>query len=239
MEIFLTYFWHQSSVPGKPPGWFEDSTTTHAQQTFVDVTDGHAGLMVASRGLPEYEVLQNRDRTIAITLLRAIGWLSRDDLTTRRGKAGPLLSTPGSQCLGSHTYHYTIIPHAGTWRSHGAIHQAHAFVAPLRALQAAPGMRGALSARHSFLSVKPDNLLLSSLKKAEQDDRAVLRFYETNGSRVSAVLHTDGRLNQATVANLGETEVRDPSLRLTSESALSVDVGPCQIKTLLLKVRFS
>lgn len=239
MDVFLTYFWHQSSVPGKHLGWFEDSTTTHAQQTFVDVTDGQAGLMIANRGLPEYEVLQDPDRTVAVTLLRAIGWLSRGDLTTRRGNAGPALPTPGAQGLGTHVYHYAIVPHAGTWRDHSTIHQAHAFAAPLRALQMAPGKSGTLPPRYSFLSIKPDNLLLSALKRTEKGDATVLRFYETNGSRVSATLHTEARLSQATTANLAEVEARDPSLRLVNESSVNTDVEPYQIKTLLLQLKLA
>jgi alpha-mannosidase len=237
MDMFLTYFAHQPPVPGKHLGWFEDSTTTHAQQTFVDVTDGKGGLMVASRGLPEYEVLQDPARTIAITLLRAIGALSRSDLTTRRGGAGPALQTPGAQCLGMHTCQYAIIPHAGTWRDHGMINQAHAFAAPLRALQTAPNKSGSLPARYSFLSIKADNLLLSALKKSEEGDAAVLRFYETSGSHTSATLDTDARFIEATGANLAEVEARDPSLHQVSESTLHTDVEPFQIKTVLLKLK--
>jgi alpha-mannosidase len=193
--------------------------------------------MVASRGLPEYEVLQDPERTIAVTLLRAIGWLSRGDLTTRRGNAGPTLATPGAQWLGTHVYHYAIVPHAGTWRNHATIQQAHAFAAPLRAIQMAPDKSGPLPPRYSFLSIKPDNLLLSALKRAEKGDATVLRFYETSGSRVSATLHTDARLSQATTANLGEVEARDPSLRLVNESTVNSDVEPYQIKTLLLQLK--
>jgi mannosylglycerate hydrolase len=237
MDMFLTYFWHQSSVPGKHPGWFEDSTTTHAQQTFVDVTDGQSGLMVASRGLPEYEVLQDPERTIAVTLIRAVGWLSRGDLTTRRGNAGPSLPTPGAQWLGSHIYHYSVIPHAGTWREHATIHSAHAFAAPLRALQTVPGKTGTLPQRHSFLSIEPDNLLLSALKKAEKGDASILRFYETSGKRVSATVQSGVHLNRVSTTNLGEVEQRDPSLRLPNDSDISVNVDPFQVKTVLLELK--
>ena len=37
---------------------------------------------------------------LALTLLRSVGWLSRPDLGTRPGEAGPSLETPGAQLLG-------------------------------------------------------------------------------------------------------------------------------------------
>ena len=40
--------------------------------------------------------------TLGLTLLRCVGWLSRDDLSTRYKHAGPGLETPGAQCLGLH-----------------------------------------------------------------------------------------------------------------------------------------
>lgn len=45
---------------------------------------------------------------LSITLLRSVGWLSRDDLRTRGGGAGPRMPTPEAQCLGSYDYHYSL-----------------------------------------------------------------------------------------------------------------------------------
>jgi hypothetical protein len=60
-------------------------------------------------GLREYSVLHDGG-TIAITLLRAVGFLSRDDLPERRGHAGPELATPSAQSIGVRVYRYTVIP---------------------------------------------------------------------------------------------------------------------------------
>jgi hypothetical protein len=71
--------------------WYERPVATHPQKTFTDLSNGKHGLMVANRGLPEYEVLTEADgtATLALTLLRCVSWLSRDDLPERRGRAGP------------------------------------------------------------------------------------------------------------------------------------------------------
>ena len=49
------------------------------------------------------------DGTIAVTLLRCVGWLSRDDLDERRGPAGPGTATPGAQMPGKWAFDYAII----------------------------------------------------------------------------------------------------------------------------------
>ena len=43
-----------------------------------------------------------------MTLLRGVGWLSRSDLSTRNGEAGPFPVTPEAQSLGTHVFEYGI-----------------------------------------------------------------------------------------------------------------------------------
>jgi alpha-mannosidase len=69
------------------------------------------GLLVAAHGLREASV--SPEGTIALTLLRCFGWLSRDDLSNRVGPAGPIVATPGGQCPGRHRYALSLIPFSG------------------------------------------------------------------------------------------------------------------------------
>ncbi len=114
--------------------WVEQPRPEVPQRAFTDIHDGKSGLMVANRGLPEVEVLKNRqgNAEIALTLLRCVGWLSRDDFSTRKGHAGPFMETPGAQMPGQWVFDYSIIPHPGDWNS--AFWQAYAFNAPLRSV---------------------------------------------------------------------------------------------------------
>ncbi|MEO8394579.1 MAG: glycoside hydrolase family 38 C-terminal domain-containing protein, partial [Chloroflexota bacterium] len=113
-------------------GWIEDPTPLMHQRSFTDLSDGEHGLAILNRGLPSVEVYESG--TIALTLLRSVGWLSRDDLTVRRIAAGPLVPTPGAQCLGEYEYEYAILPHAGDWQNVYAA--AHNYNAPLLARRA-------------------------------------------------------------------------------------------------------
>ena len=89
---------------------FETPVATYPQKSFVDISDGERGFMLANRGLPEYEAIEEADGTItiALTLLRCVEWLSRDDLSTRKGHAGPGMHTPGAQMQGRWKFQYSI-----------------------------------------------------------------------------------------------------------------------------------
>ena len=43
-----------------------------------------------------------------LALVPAVGWLSRGDLSTRRGHAGPLIEVPDAQCLGERRCEYAL-----------------------------------------------------------------------------------------------------------------------------------
>ncbi|OLC19652.1 MAG: hypothetical protein AUH33_05335 [Chloroflexi bacterium 13_1_40CM_68_21] len=90
-------------------GWIEPASAEACLHDFVAVKGGTSGLAVGVDGLREYSVLHDGG-TIAITLLRAVGFLSRGDLPERRGHAGPELATPSAQCIGERIYRYTLVP---------------------------------------------------------------------------------------------------------------------------------
>ena len=73
-------------------GWWHPAPDTFPHQGWVSA----GGLVVGAPGLPEAEV--TADGTIAITLLRAVGWLSHVELRTRPIAAGPAMEAPGAQC---------------------------------------------------------------------------------------------------------------------------------------------
>ncbi|MBK5221764.1 MAG: alpha-mannosidase [Acidimicrobiia bacterium] len=73
------------------------------------------GLTVAHEGLLEYELVAidgegeaARAHTLALTLLRCTGWLSRPPMTYRPLPAGPVVETPGAQMLGNHSLRWAV-----------------------------------------------------------------------------------------------------------------------------------
>ncbi len=101
--------------------------------TFVDAADGRRGMAVITHGLHEYELLTSPGPELVLTLLRAMGWLSRDDLAYRIGHAGPALPTPSAQVLGPHRFRYSLFFHAGGWEAGALWRAAEAARLPLEA----------------------------------------------------------------------------------------------------------
>lgn len=189
-------------LPAAAADWVELPQPTFPQRAFCDVSDGRAGVTVAVRGLPEGEVMRGKGgATIAVTLLRCIGWLSRDDLATRKWGAGPGRPTPEAQEIGEHTFEYSIIPHAGGWE--GAFRQAHAFGTPMRAaVTTAQG--GALPAARSFLAARPDSLVVTAVKVPEEGDGLIVRVCNYSGHAVDAELEFGWPIARAERVNLAE-----------------------------------
>jgi mannosylglycerate hydrolase len=235
MDYYLTSLLNAPNVPGKPPGWYEDSTTTHALQSFVDVNDGDQGLLIATRGLPEYEVIDDENRTIALTLLRSVGWLSRADLTTRRGHAGPELATPGAQCLGHQILHYSLLPHPESWKNKLTLQQTQLYVTPMRAIQLSKNEAGNLPPDQSFLSIDNPLCTFSCLKKSEKTDSTILRLYEISGTPGSATIQTQVSPKKVISINLKEEPTNKPPPTISNTSHVDVNLTPFQIRTLQLE----
>lgn len=189
-------------IPQHTEDWLEQPVPTHHQRTFVDVNDGQVGLLVANCGLPEYEVVPGDEGvTVALTLLRCVGWLSRDDMHCRRGHAGPGLPTPGAQCIGRQAFEYALVPHGGGWED--AYTQAHAFNAPLRAI-AVPASDGPLPSSLSFVQATPSDFVITTVKLAKDGDGLIVRGYNITDTAQEVVLKLDHPFRRARRVNLNE-----------------------------------
>ncbi len=181
--------------------WRETPMPTFPQRCFVDVNDASHGLMVASDGLPEYEVMRDADGcTSVVTLLRCVGWLSRGDLLTRAANAGPTTATPGAQCPGRHHFRYSIIPHQGTWKD--AFRLAYEFVTPMRATLVWGGSPS--EAAHSLVRAEPAEVVVSAVKQPEDGEGLIVRVYNPLPQAVNLRLDLGLPFEGATLVNLRE-----------------------------------
>jgi len=131
---------------------------------------------------------------------------------------------------GTHEFTYSLVPHAGGWREAGTMRAAYELNTPLLARNER-NHAGSLPAVHSFLALEPANLLLTSLKQAEDGGDLILRFYESEGRKTSARVTLPPGVEAVWDANLME-QAGD---RLPSDGAtVTVAVGPYEIKTLRL-----
>jgi alpha-mannosidase len=171
-------------------------------------------LVVFGRGLPEYEAVPTHDGLdLALTLLRCVGWLSRDDLSTRSGSAGPTLPTPEAQCPGRHTFEYAIAVGATADLTDLAMLRDSAdFRTPLSV--------GAAGARTRGLVSVAGDVVVTALKGAEDGEGMILRVFAPEATGLSVA--TDGALSRA---QLDETPAEgDPSAPLRAGEIRTVRI---------------
>jgi alpha-mannosidase len=193
-------------VPPYDETWSEEPRPETHQRTFTSISSSQASLTIASRGLPEVEVLKGSTATgsqVAITLLRCVGWLSRDDFTTRKSHAGPFLETPLAQMPGEWEFDYSILPGveaAAAWQ------EAWNYDAPLRA--AVTGIhKGSLPAEGSFIQVDNPGFVISSVKESESGDGWILRGYNILAEEIPVTFQPWRKFKKVSRANMGEKAI--------------------------------
>ena len=168
-------------APHRDPGAPEVELPTYPIRSFVDVSDGRTGLALITDGLHEYEVVTGEPQVLALTLLRAVGWLSRDDLSTRTAHAGPAIETPGAQVPGTHRFRYSLYFHAGDWEQASVWRVAESTLVPLRL--GAGSMRAATT---PLLELEPDCIQMTACVPEENGYqlRLLNASDRSNGARV-------------------------------------------------------
>ncbi|HEY9724656.1 MAG TPA: glycoside hydrolase family 38 C-terminal domain-containing protein, partial [Oscillatoriaceae cyanobacterium] len=213
-----------SAVPEKP--WAEKPMGTYpmVSQVVVDRPTGSAGLSAV--GLHEYEAV---DDTLYLTLIRAVGWLSREDLSTRKGDAGPMLAAPEAQCLDTYRFRYAWASQDadecfGTLRRLGA-----EFVVP-GALGAIADWQGAKEAM--FLELDQPAWQMSALKVADAGVRLVLRLFNANSEPSSGTLTFGFPVRSVARARLDETPIEPAAV---GADVLTTSLRGYEIATYLIE----
>ncbi len=212
--------------PNTPWEGWENPSNCQKHETFVAVEGDGAGLLIANRGLPEYEVLP--DGEIALTLLRGVD---------RMDNWG-LFWTPGAQCLGEHTFEYSIVPYGGTWLDSNAYREAIAFASPMPAFQS-PVSNGTRGDCDSLFAVESGHLIVSATKRADDSTNdMVFRVY--NPAETSQQLRLSTSFPVSAVYRASLEERREAALDLSvagdGTTVFEDSVLPKQIATYLVEV---
>ena len=206
-------------------GWREQAHSTHPQLGFVNVSDGEVGLAILNEGLAEYAVLDDKVRTIALTLLRCTGKsIGSDD------------EQQGAQCLRKFEFRYAIYPHVGKWDKAELFQQSIAHNTPLKACLTRRHDKGSLPATASFLSVEPNALILSALKKSGAGDSLVVRLYNPTDRPVNGTIRSP-TVQLAKARQVNFLEQPKGNLRVERGKSVRLRVGAKKIVTVELRFK--
>jgi len=198
--------------------------------SLVDAGDSLAGATVIGKGLMEYEIVGD-EPAIALTLIRAVGDLSRNDLATRpSGQAGPPVATPAAQCLGRHRFEMAFEPRGAPPSAGTLLASARAHNIPPRVV-VARGRGGQAPLERAFVRIdrRHGDVVLSALKRAEDRPTIIVRLFNPGDEPADAVVSFDPHVTRGYTVNF--LEEREAELQMTA-GAVSLRLRPRQIQTI-------
>jgi len=164
---------------------------------------GTAGATVFSDGLAEYE--SRPDGAVLVTLVRAVGALSRYDLPERPGHAGWPADTPLAQCLGPFGAELALALHGP--RTPEQIDDIERMADDVLLPLAGETLRSNLLAPLTAggLELAGDGLAFSAACPAREDGWVVLRCVNRRDVDVAGAWRTGRAVAEASLARLDET----------------------------------
>ncbi len=134
---------------------------------------------------------------------------------------------------GHQHFSYALYPHAGDWKQAMTIRHGYEFNEKPTAMKV-EAHAGEMPPEFSFVSLTPDNVVLTAMKKAEDSDALVFHMYEWAGKDATVELKVPHGATDATETNLMEQAEGKP-LTLDNDH-VEIAIHPYQI--LALRVDF-
>jgi len=208
----------------------ESPPPTAPLHRYVSLFAGDRGVTVYSDGLAEYEV--DSDGDVAVTLVRAVGDLSRNDLPERPGHAGWPVQTPEAQMFGPFASELALFPHGP--RTPDTVDEiertADDVLLPLvgttlrSAIGDYPATRG--------LELEGRGLALSTAKESEDGDWLVLRCVNVTDVTTTGRWTLPFEPAEARLARLDETPL---GVLAAAGSSVEFSAGPRAVVTILVR----
>jgi alpha-mannosidase len=197
---------------------------------YVSLFGSGRGVTVYSDGLAEYEAESSGD--VAVTLVRSVADLSRNDLPERPGHAGWPVPTPEAQMLGPFAAELAVFPHGPRMaETIDAIERtADDVLLPLTgttlrsAVANYPATRG--------LELEGRGLAFSAAKESEDGEWLVLRCVNLTDDTVAGRWLLPFTAREGRLARLDETPIRDVA---TLDRVLEFRASPRAVVTHLVR----
>ena len=183
-----------------------------AAQKWVDLSEGDYGVSLLNDCKYGHDI---RDNIMRLTLLR-----------------GTTAPDPDAD-LGEHHFTYSLFPHTGSWDER-TIAEAYALNDPLLVYQVDANITKASISKsdaEAFIAVDQPNIVIETVKKAEDGQGFIIRLYESQRKRGNFTLKTNFSLHEAWRANILEENQERISV---GETAIHYSITPYQILTLRL-----
>jgi len=171
-------------------GWKEAPVPVWNFLNYAALQQGPNGLALFTEGLREVEIIGETQSAFALTLLRGVGLLGKEDLLLRPGRpSGIKMPVPDSQVRGELHCRFSLLPFSGSALNAGVAQQARSWLTPVQCYNKIPWdamklNRTAITAPETFslCTLPATGCQLSALKKAEDDEALIIRLFNPSDS---------------------------------------------------------
>ena len=221
--------------PSEPRGT-EDIYPTVPHRSFTAVAGSEFSAALASRGILEVEARPESAgaTTILLTLLRCVGWLSRSDLATRRGGAGPELETPDAQELGAHRFEFAVATFAGSYLDGDLLQRVEAYTSPPRIFSGRRDDRDAAAAM--LLSCNNSRIIFSTARPLARANSYKVRAYSASPTPEIARF-TFSPKGRARIVDLAGRSVKRTGVKRSRDGAITFELKPFEVVTFEVRDR--
>lgn len=129
---------------------------------------------------------------------------------------------------GAHKLTYSIMAYEGDFREAGVINEAYALNQPFTVAQVCAN-KGALADEFSLVSCDRANVIVETVKKAEDDDGMIVRMYDAFNRRANATVTVAEGFKKAYLCDLMENQIEELEF---SDNKVTVPVSNFEIITL-------
>jgi mannosylglycerate hydrolase len=191
---------------------------------------------VANKGLHEYEMIRDegddKHSRFAVTLHRAVGYLSVSNGEIRRPQAGPSIPTPGAQCkrnLSAELCWGTASGNVAEVMRSARLFAHPIFVRQLPVIKNAPS-DGPIPGSRSLLTLGNPAVQLSSLHTAGSDGDVIVRLYNPTDEDQACSIDVGFPATKFCESSLKE-EWREDSKQMVDGGVAECVIKSNQIKT--------
>ena len=224
--------------------WQEPPISIEPTQSYVSLTDGKTGIAVITQGVREYEVLD--DSKIRLTLFRTYGFMGKENLIYRPGRASGerIIETPAAQLLKEMEFNFGFTSYAGDINDSDIDTLAKQYNTNLEVYTYAEFLNGRLifsqreiegqNAKIHSLFETEGNLVVSAVKKAEEDDGYIIRLYNGKDHKdLDDKIKFNFDIKEAYYTNLKEEKTEE--IKVENNTISVKELSHCKFVTIWVK----
>jgi len=208
--------------------WIEQPQYDYPFHHFVSLPEKERGISFFGNGLKEYEVLEDKQQTLALTLIKAFEYIiapsSQQDYSKKKG----------SQCTGKAKFSIVLFPHSKSWEKTEVYNEALNFQNSISLVQHGTTY-GYLPLSQSFIKLKSGKIIFSAFKKADNNKGFILRLYNPYSKAIDETVMLNFKVKEVSETTLEEIPIEKLSLmRKDNLAYITTKFQAKKIKTFLL-----